>query len=148
MSNISGIKVELIELTEKKQQEIDKLLEKTQQQRDAIINDDIDNLLAITDLKQDIIDYIDKINEKFKESYVKAQKSPEFEEIKHYLQEKTKQIISVTDVIKTLEADNQRILKEKMKAVKKQIRDLKKSRKGISAYFQNMPESIYIDQKN
>ena len=66
MSNISGIKVELIELTEKKQQEMIKLLEKTQQQRDAIINDDIDNLLAITDLKQDIIDYIDKINEKFK----------------------------------------------------------------------------------
>ena len=98
-------------------------------------------------MKQDIIDYIDKINEKFKAKYVKAQKS-EFEEIKHYLQEKTKQIISVTDVIKTLEADNQRILKEKMKAVKKQIRDLKKSRKGISAYFQNMPESIYIDQKN
>lgn len=150
---------ELINISEKKLVLLKNILQYTINQKQSILDDNIDDLEKIISKKQNEIDIINKIDILFNDKFVELKKInniSNLEEINkdYYTHVKAlKNVISkiellLADIYK-LENENNVNIKKNFSEVKEKLRNIRQSKKAANKYnaYKNNNESIFIDSK-
>lgn len=139
----------LIKLLSLKEEKVHEVMEITLLQKEALSKSNIDELVNKTDLKQEIIEQINIIDEEFESCYKGFIVNNEINnnDISN-LKEKISKILNIIQNINDIEQNNKLELNIQMNGIKNNIKSINLGKKGMNAYFQKgLQVSNYIDQK-
>lgn len=140
---------ELLELADRKEALIHKVLALTGAQRDALDNDDIEKLMETTDEKQQCIDRLQEVTEKFRESCGVISRDFGDDDGVGRIKYKLQSIRDTVDRIVKLEEENKSILVKKLNEVRQQIAKINTEKKAMRSYAgAGTGEGFRIDNKN
>ena len=143
-------------LTQAKKDNLNALLELTQSQQESIEAENTENLIAMVEEKQVIIDKIDQNDKEYEEvfaamketmgiSSLEGVKSTDFLK----LQDETRELVSIINSIQDLEKENSRKLQEQMNELKTKMKQVQQGKQSIKGYGGKTPEGDghFIDKK-
>jgi len=123
---------QLVEITVIKIKHLEKLLELTHRQGEALIEGSIESLYSYIENKQEHIDAIKELDKRFELIYTGfEQKSLN---ISAALQTHVARVQKLIEEIRQLEAENNTRANKDIEEVKQKLQDLNKGKKGFNAY--------------
>lgn len=142
----------LIQSLEKKQQILDEIIEKNRQQREGLDdpNLDPDDFDKTVEDKAALIEQLEGLDAGFEEVFERVKKELETnrqayrEEIKK-MQEMIRKITDKSMTIRRQEAENKRLMEQKIASVRKQVKEVRQSQKVVNQYYKNMMKSGYVE---
>lgn len=149
----------LLELAEAKKYRMEQIFELTRRQSEVLSADQVDKLLEYIDDKQEHIDAIKALDEKFSGIFEKIKDEVNRDDFERYnpegydlyikLRASVSQIKDMVEAIYNLEVQNQNRVQEVIQDVKARITSISKGKKGYSAYKQSVPQAggVFIDQR-
>lgn len=149
----------LLELAEAKKQHMQRILELTRKQSEVLSAEQVDQLLAYIQDKQEHIDAIKVLDEEFSYIYeeIKGEvcsdsfkdDNPEGYDLYAGLRVRVGEIKDMVEAIYQLETENQNRIRQAMQTVKARISNINRGKRGYSAYKQQMPQAdgVFIDQR-
>ncbi|MCM8900490.1 flagellar protein FlgN [Caldicoprobacter algeriensis] len=149
----------LLEIAEAKKHHMQRILELTQKQSGVLSAEQVDQLLAYIQDKQEHIDAIKALDEEFSDIFEEIKEkvrsgsfkddNPEGYDLYAGLRASVGEIKDMVEAVCALETQNQNRVREVIQDVKARISSINRGKRGYSAYKQQMPQSdgIFIDQK-
>nr|PZN07202.1 MAG: hypothetical protein DIU64_12740 [Caldicoprobacter oshimai] len=149
----------LLEIAEAKKHHMQRILELTQKQSGVLSAEQVDQLLAYIQDKQEHIDAIKALDEEFSDIFEEIKEkvrsgsfkddNPEGYDLYAGLRASVGEIKDMVEVIYNLETENQNRVREVIQDVKARISNINRGKRGYSAYKQQMPQAdgVFIDQR-
>ncbi len=142
----------LIQSLGKKQQVLDEIIEKNRQQREGLDdpNLDPDDFDKTVEEKAALIEQLEGLDAGFEEVFERVKKELKTnrqayrEEIKK-MQEMIRKITDKSMTIRRQEAENKRLMEQKIASVRKQVKEVRQSQKVVNQYYKNMMKSGYVE---
>lgn len=142
----------MVQSLKKKNRILDAIIQINQRQRDELENpaldpDDFDKTFAE---KAELIEELDTLDAGFQELFerVRDELNENREAYREEIAEMQKYIRSLTDKsadIQVQEARNKELMQQKFKAVRKQVKEVRKSQKVVNQYYKSMMKSSYME---
>lgn len=155
---VENIIIEMIELTEKKLESLDVILNLKSKQKEVIDQENMDDLSTIIDSIQEQINIIDKIDSLYilKLNELKsstgmesvAQLNNEMYPKSRVLQDKLSKTNSKLQLIKALDDENNHLINEKFQETKDMLKNLRQGKKMAKGYFTEYNGTMFIDERN
>lgn len=159
MDNTNSLIIELLNLIDKKRRLFDDIMEITVEQKKDIEENEADNIEALVNRKQSVIDGIDEIDRTFSEGFSRLKEQLNINSLEELdftkypvlksLKLKVAEIMSLAQKIMEIEESNREKLSSRLNALKKDMKQLNVGKKSIKAYQNPIINSdgIYIDKK-
>lgn len=155
---VENIISEMIELAGKKLESLNTILSLKSKQKEAINQENMDNISSILDSIQEQINisdkidslYILKLNELKSSTGVEniAQLNNEIYPKARDLQDKLNQIKSKLQLIKVLDDENSCLMNKKFQETKEMLKSLRQGKKMAKGYFTEYNGTMFIDERN
>lgn len=142
----------MLQSLKKKSQILDTIIQLNKRQREELENPalDPDDFDKTVEEKSKQIEALEALDAGFQEVYEKVQ-----EELKDNMEAYRDEIAQMQDYIRRLteksaaiqveEARNKSLMEQKFAAVRKQVKEVRKSQKVVNQYYRNMMKTNYID---
>lgn len=155
---VENIIIEMIELTEKKLESLDVILNLKSKQKEVIDQENMDDLSTIIDSIQEQINIIDKIDSLYILKLNELKSSTGMESIaqlnnemypkSRVLQDKLSKTNSKLQLIKALDDENNHLINEKFQETKDMLKNLRQGKKMAKGYFTEYNGTMFIDERN
>lgn len=148
---------ELIDISRKKLELLNSMLEVTQEQKKSIDEENMEKVELFINTKDRLMEDVDKLDVEFLTKFSQIKKKNNVDDIDELdverypklkdLKEVVKDISSTLMAISMLDKENNAVMRKKLESVKSNLRKVKKGQKAYKGYNKTIDNNIFIDEK-